>query len=135
MILHPYFVFNGQAREALLFYCQALDISHGEIKAYGDSPMPHTPEQKNWVVHAELQFDGETIAMFADSAEAPLAKNSNIHISLNYDDLALMEKSFAQLAEGGKIDMPLEMQFWNATFGTLTDKFGIHWMMNFDHTS
>ena len=135
MKLHPYFVFNGQAREALLFYCEALDISHGEIKTYGESPMPHTPDQKDWVVHAELLFERETIAMFADSVDAPLAKNPNIHISLNYDNFAQMEKSFAQLAKGGKINMPLEKQFCNATFGTLTDKFGIHWMMNFDHTA
>ncbi len=135
MKLHPYFVFNGQAREALHFYCKALDITHGEIKTYGESPMPHAPEQKDWVVHAELIFEGETIAMFADSADAPLTKTPNIHISLNYTNLALMEKSFVQLAKGGKIDMPLEKKFWNATFGTLTDKFGIHWMMNFDHTT
>jgi len=135
MKLHPYFVFNGQAREALLFYCKALDISHGEIKSYGDSPMPHTPEQKDWLVHAELQFEGETIAMFADSTDSPLTKNPNIHISLNYYNLALMEKSFRQLAEGGEITMPLEKQFWNATFGQLIDRFGLHWMMNCDHTS
>jgi len=133
MKLHPYFVFNGQAREALEFYSQALDISHGEINTYGDSPMPHQPEQKDWMVHSDLQFAGETIAMFADSVEAPLSNNPNIHISLNYDNLAKMEKAFAQLAEGGKVTVPLEKQFWNATFGTLTDKFGIHWMMNFDH--
>ena len=62
--------------------------------------MPHQPEQKDWVVHSDLQFAGETIAMFADSAEAPLSNNPNIHISLNYDNLAKMEKAFAQLAEG-----------------------------------
>ena len=26
--------------------------------------------------------------------------------------------------------MPLQEQFWGATFGMLTDKFGIHWMFN-----
>ena len=29
MILHPYFVFNGQAKEALVFYAKALGIEHG----------------------------------------------------------------------------------------------------------
>ena len=51
MNLHPYFVFNGQAREALSFYVNALGIEHGEINTYGDSPMPHEPHQKDWVVH------------------------------------------------------------------------------------
>jgi len=26
--------------------------------------------------------------------------------------------------------MPLKKQFWGATFGMLTDKFGVHWMIN-----
>jgi PhnB protein len=28
--------------------------------------------------------------------------------------------------------MPLEDTFWGAYFGMFTDKFGIHWMVNFD---
>jgi len=134
MKLHPYLIFNGQAREALIFYTQALNLTHGEINVYGNSPLTHTPEQKEWIVHADLQYQGETIAMFADSIDTPLSNNPNIHISLNYDNLTEMEKGFIQLAKGGKITMPLEKQFWNATFGMLTDKYGLHWMMNFDHS-
>jgi PhnB protein len=31
---------------------------------------------------------------------------------------------------GGKVDMPLAKQFWGDTFGMVTDKFGIRWMVN-----
>ncbi|RYD78984.1 MAG: hypothetical protein EOP53_10310, partial [Sphingobacteriales bacterium] len=31
---------------------------------------------------------------------------------------------------GGKETMPLQETFWGATFGMLTDKFGVHWMIN-----
>ena len=37
---------------------------------------------------------------------------------------------FNALAEGGKITMPLEKQFWGATFGQLIDRFGNQWMFN-----
>ncbi len=30
----------------------------------------------------------------------------------------------------GKVDMSLAKQFWGDTFGILTDKFGVHWMVN-----
>ena len=133
MILHPYFVFNGQAKEAILFYTKALDIEHGELKTYKDSPMSHHPHQKDWIIHSALIFKGTTLAMFADSEDAPLSPNPNIHISLNYTNLEEMEVAFERLAQGGKITMPLEKQFWNATFGQLTDRFGIRWMMNYDH--
>lgn len=33
-------------------------------------------------------------------------------------------------ANGGKVDMPLAKQFWGGMFGMVTDKFGIHWMIN-----
>ncbi|MEN8769091.1 MAG: VOC family protein [Candidatus Arcticimaribacter sp.] len=135
MILHPYFVFNGQAKEALVFYAKALGIEHGELKTYGDSSMPHEPHQKDWIIHSELIFNGSTLAMFADSADVQLSPNPNIHISLNYTDLEEMKVAFARLAEGGEITMPLEKQFWNATFGQLKDRFGLHWMMNCDHTT
>ena len=111
MNLHPYFVFNGQAREALSFHVNALGIEHGEINTYGDSPMPHEPHQKDWVVHAELIFKGTTLAMFADSADAPLSANPNIHISLNFSDLEEMKVAFERLAEGGKITMTLDIGF------------------------
>lgn len=36
---------------------------------------------------------------------------------------------------GGKIDMPLAKQFWGDTFGMLTDKFGVHWVVNIASTA
>jgi len=38
--------------------------------------------------------------------------------------------NFNGLAKGGKISMPLAKQFWGDTFGIVTDKFGIQWMVN-----
>lgn len=133
MLFHPYFILNGQAREAIDFYCASLSLSHGEIKTYGTSPVPHLPEQKDWVMHAELLHENKTLAMIADSPDISLGQNQNIHLSINYSDLSVMKNAFEQLSQGGKITMPLEKQFWNATFGQLIDRFGIHWMMNCDH--
>jgi PhnB protein len=31
--------------------------------------------------------------------------------------------------------MPLEKMFWGAYFGTLTDRFGIQWMVNYNDQS
>lgn len=41
-----------------------------------------------------------------------------------------MDKQLNRLSVGGKIDMPIAKQFWGDTFGMLTDKFGVHWMVN-----
>ena len=40
------------------------------------------------------------------------------------------ERLYKALCEGGVATMPLKKQFWGATFGMLTDKFGVPWMIN-----
>jgi len=133
MKLDPYLIYQGQAEEAIAFYGVALGLEHGEINRYKDSPMPHTAAQKNWIMHCELLDQGRCIAMVADTTE--VNSGNQIQLSLNYKaaDLEKMKIAFDQLAEGGKITQPLEKQFWNATFGQLIDRFGIHWMMNCNH--
>lgn len=39
---------------------------------------------------------------------------------------------FNALAEGGKIQMPLEKTFWAERFGMAVDKFGTPWIINCD---
>jgi PhnB protein len=38
---------------------------------------------------------------------------------------------FNNLSSDGKVIEPLHQSFWGATFGVLTDKFGITWMFNY----
>eukprot|EP01034_Spumella_vulgaris_P024354 gene24354-30683_t len=38
-----------------------------------------------------------------------------------------MTNVFDALAVGGEVYMPLAKQFWGATYGKLTDRFGIKW--------
>jgi PhnB protein len=40
---------------------------------------------------------------------------------------------FKGLSRGGKVTVPLSDTFWGAHFGMLTDKFGIHWMVNYTY--
>lgn len=131
MKLHPYLIFPGNATEAIRHYTESLGIEHTEIKRYKDSPMKHEPSQSEWVIHCELTYKGETLAMVCD---APNEGSSNhIQLSLNYDSLEPMELAFAKMSKAGKVTLPLKKEFWNATFGQFVDQFGIHWMMNCDH--
>ena len=41
-----------------------------------------------------------------------------------------MTKKFDALAEGGKVQEPLQDTFWGAKFGILQDAYGIRWMFN-----
>ena len=39
---------------------------------------------------------------------------------------------FEALSSGGAVHQALGTQFWGATYGDLTDKFGLRWMLNWE---
>lgn len=40
------------------------------------------------------------------------------------------KRVFDALADGGTVEMPLSNTFWSPSFGMLTDRFGIEWMIS-----
>lgn len=128
--INPYVNFNGKAGPALQFWAAALGGTIEGLMKFGDSPMPCGPEEKELVMHATFKVGGATIMVSDGRPAEPVPSISNIHISMNYLSVSEMEKAFAALSEGGTVVMPLAKQFWGATFGMLTDKFGIQWMFN-----
>jgi PhnB protein len=51
-------------------------------------------------------------------------------MSLSGDDEAELKAYFEKLAVGGTVTMPLNKAPWGDTFGMLTDRFGITWLVN-----
>ena len=43
--------------------------------------------------------------------------------------MAAAVHDFADLAEGGSIQMPIAETFWAQRFGMLTDGFGVNWIV------
>ena len=52
------------------------------------------------------------------------------HLAIEAADDAEAKRVFTALGEGGSITMPLMKTFWTSSFGMLTDKFGVPWMVN-----
>eukprot|EP01031_Cornospumella_fuschlensis_P034207 gene34207-41407_t len=133
--LGPYLYFNGNCQEAIDFYVEALGAKIDMLTRFGDGPDGGPDEaSKNLVMHCSLSIDGVSI-MFSDYSEGmcgniPFKQGNNVHLSFYFKDHARERKVFAALSEGGIVTMPLANQFWNSYFGTLTDKFGVHWMLS-----
>ena len=128
--------FRGQCREAFEFYAAVLG---GRITAafpYGDAPpgMPITDAQyKDWLMHCWLEV-GDQALMGADMAPefAPnIDKPKNgFDVAFHSEDAAEARRVFDALSAGGKVTMPFEATFWSPGYGSLTDQFGIPWMVN-----
>jgi PhnB protein len=131
--LEAYIFFKGNAKEAMEFY---KSVFGGELtmQTLGESPKEALEQMKidesryGEIMHARLDTDGFRL-MASDSQKAsPEAKK--ISLSLGGTDKAAMREMFDKLAEGGKVFQPLEKMFWGDVFGSLTDKYGVEWMMN-----
>ncbi len=128
-VLTPYLTFNGNAGEAMKFYHSVLG---GELsmQTFEDVKMARTPAEKDRIVHAVLKNEALTF-MASDSMISREAKfGDNVHMSISGDNGEKLTDVFDKLSQGGTVDMPLAKQFWGDTYGQLTDKYGIHWMVN-----
>lgn len=132
MKLYPYLSFKGNCEEALDFYTDALDAHIVRIGRYGESPMPVKEEDKNKIIHARLQF-GDALLMASDVInEDKFGRSGDISLSVECETEEQLDSVFSKMSKGGTVSMPLADQFWGAKFGMLTDKFGIHWMFNYE---
>lgn len=130
--INSYLTFNGNCREAMTFYKECLG---GELilQTVGESPaseqMP--AQMKECVLHSMLT-SGNIIIMGSDMSPQTLIKGNAVSLMLNFTTEEETRKIYANLSKGGDASHPLEVMFWGALFGHLTDKFGHQWMFNFD---
>lgn len=126
--LDVYLYFKGQAREAMEFY---KGIFGGEltVQTYADVPgMGDDEAKKDWLMHARLE-GGDVKLMASDTDKASPAA-AKVDLSLGGSDEAKLREIFDKLSEGGDVRSALKKEFWGDTFGSLTDQYGINWMMN-----
>lgn len=130
----PYLTFKGDCKEAMDFYAKCFEGKVEELSTFAEMETEVAEEFKDKIRHGVLKAGALTI-MFSDTMQAMEAtiKGNSISLALNFDDLTTLQKTFEALGEGGKVTMPLEDTFWGAHFGMLSDKFGIHWMLNHDY--
>ncbi|MGH2907448.1 MAG: VOC family protein [Solirubrobacterales bacterium] len=127
--LNPYLSFQGNTREAMEFY-HSIFGGDLNVQTVGESPMESPPEAADSVMHAQLSAGAITI-MAADAQHGMQVNFGNsVNLSLVGEDEAELKSWFDALGAGGQVSLPLEKQFWGDTFGMLTDKFGINWMVN-----
>lgn len=133
--LEPYIFFKGNAKEAMEFY---KEVFGGELtmQTLGESPKEVLEQMKvdesryGEIMHAMLKTSGFTL--LASDSQMASDHSAKVELSINGPgpEAPKMSEIFDKLAEGGKVRMPLSKQFWGDTFGMLTDKYGVDWMMN-----
>ena len=126
----PYFIFNGQAEQAIAFYREALRAEVETVMRFGDMDQSCPEAKKNMVMHAQLKV-GQTILMLSDGmGEGPLVPGGVVSVALDLGDADEMRRVFDALAVGGSVFTPIMDAPWGALFGVVTDKYAVSWMLN-----
>ncbi len=132
-LVQPYLLFGGRCDEALEFYRSALGAQIDFIMRYDESPEAPQPgmvppgfERK--VMHTTFRI-GDSVLMGSDGSEAG-TKFSGFTLSLSVSTEAEARRLFSALAVGGTVGLPIAKTFWSPCFGTVTDRFGLGWMVS-----
>lgn len=138
MSIDVYINFNGNCREAVEYYAQVFETEKPKIMTFGETPShpdyPLPEEAKHLVMHTRLNINGSNV-MFSDVFPGmPFVEGNNITLALVTDNKEEIQKNFDKLKVGGKVEMELQETFWSEYYGSLIDKFGIHWQFNLGST-
>ena len=128
--LIPFISFEGNCEEAMNYYKEKLGGEISSMMRFKDGPVAVSEEKKNHVMYVEFTFDEGSFMASDTMGDQSVTEGNNVSLSIGLKDLDKMETYFNNLAVDGTVTMPLQDTFWSARFGTLTDKYGIHWMFN-----
>ena len=133
MQIQPYLFFDGRAEEAAEFYRAKLGAEITMLMRNKDSPdkpppgmLP--PNSENKVMHMALKI-GDATVLVSDGSCGGKPVFQGFSLSLTAKDEAEAGRIFAALTEGGQVQMPLGKTFFSPSFGMLTDRFGVAWMV------
>jgi PhnB protein len=136
MNVQPYLFFEGTAEEALAFYTNALGTKPSMVMRNKEAPEPPPPGMlppgsENKIMHASFRV-GDTEVMLSDGRCSGKPSFNGFSLSITAADEADAKRKFDALATGGKVTMPLGKTFWSPSFGMVTDRFGVGWMVTVD---
>ena len=130
MQVQPYLFFDGRCEAAIDFYKHAVGAEVEMLMHYKDAPDPSmcTDATRDKVMHSALKI-GDTTILASDGRCEQKPKFEGFSLTISAADEADADRLFAALGEGGTVTMPLAKTFFSSSFGMLTDKFGVGWMV------
>ncbi|PZU39342.1 MAG: VOC family protein [Microbacterium sp.] len=127
--LVPYIHFPGTAREALTFY---HGVFGGALELHTRAEFGSTDGPADAIAHGILAGPVDLFAADASTATRPLVMSGIMFSLLGTADPRTLESWFTALADDGTVIDPLQERPWGAHDGTLTDRYGITWLIGYE---
>jgi PhnB protein len=131
--INSYLTFNGNCLEAMTFYQACLG---GELMVQTVGELPHSepmpPCMENCVVHSTLVNNALVLTASDMVPETGLIKGNSVSLLLSCNSEEEARTFYTKLSADGEATHPLEDTYWGAIFGDLVDKYGTHWLINYE---
>jgi PhnB protein len=130
MYVQPYLFFEGRCDEALDFYQKTLGAKVDMLMRFKEAPDQSnvSPDSREKVMHCAFKV-GDTQVLASDGHCGGKPGFQGFGLVLNAKDDAEAERLFADLGNGGQVQMPMSETFFATRFGMVADKFGVGWMI------
>jgi predicted 3-demethylubiquinone-9 3-methyltransferase (glyoxalase superfamily) len=123
---------DGNAQEAISLYKSVFPgVRIERMERYG----PGEPGPQGTVKVARVDLNGHRL-MFSDSyVKHAFTFTPSVSLFVDFASAEELNRAFANLAEGGKVLMPLDNYGFSRRFGWCSDRFGVSWQLNLPATS
>lgn len=135
--VNVYLNFAGNTEEAFNFYKSVFGGDFASLVRFKDMPMEGVTipvEDEAKIMHIGLPIGDDQVLMATDALASlgqQLTQGNNAYISIHPDTKAEADRLFGALSAGGDVEMPIADQPWGDYYGSLRDKFGVQWMVNY----
>jgi len=125
-----FFMFEGDAGEAMTFYTSLFDDSEiVSINKYGTDG-PGGPGAEGTVQHAIFSLNGQKY-MAIDSFGHQFTFTPSMSLFVQCETEEELETLYEKLMGGGTAAMPLANYGFSTKFGWVQDRFGVSWQLNY----
>ncbi|WP_417785464.1 VOC family protein [Tenacibaculum sp.] len=129
--LITYLTFNGNCREAMLFYQNCLG---GELYFQTLEESPKTKNlpnnYKKYILQAILKKENILLMGTDLFDEDKLIKGNTISILLKSNNETEIRKYYSNFSKKKTIAHPLKRNYWGILFGSITDTYGVRWLFS-----
>ena len=124
-IITPNFNFAGQCEEAIRLYQKAFGAKVGCLLRYSDANPADwdrrlTPQQENYIYHAELFINGQRM-MMCDNLDVAFRKSTALSLTVTFDTKEEVQQAYEVLGKGSD---NLSDATYSSCIVALVDKYG-----------
>jgi len=137
--INPWINFNGNAEEAFTFYKSVFGGEFTKVIRFGDlasAEFPVAENEANKIMTIALPIGKHNLLIANDVPEFMGRVNESENrskIMVSAESREEADQIFNGLSAGGDIEGPIGNSPWGTYGGMFRDKYGIEWIVEFDH--